>query len=44
MNTKLDDYEKAVAGAIIGVDTLWGGDVNCRSGTGRVIADSYFSG
>jgi hypothetical protein len=44
MDTRLNDYEQAVAGAIIAIDTLWGGDVNCRSGTGRVIADSYFSG
>ncbi|MFW5739839.1 MAG: hypothetical protein ACOC1F_05685, partial [Myxococcota bacterium] len=43
MSTQLNDYERAVANAIISVDTLWGGDVNCRSGTGRVIADSYFS-
>lgn len=43
MNTELNEYERAVANAIISVDTLWGGDVNCRSGTGRVIADSYFS-
>jgi hypothetical protein len=43
MSTALSDYERAVANAIISVDTLWGGDVNCRSGTGRVIADSYFS-
>ncbi|MBI5537160.1 MAG: hypothetical protein HY898_30840 [Deltaproteobacteria bacterium] len=44
MDTRLNDYEQAVAGAIIAIDTLWGGDVNCRSGMGRVIADSYFSG
>ncbi len=44
MSTILDDYEQAVAGAIIAIDTVWGGDVNCRSGMGRVIADSYFSG
>ncbi len=43
MANPLNDYERAVANAIISVDTLWGGDVNCRSGTGRVIADSYFS-
>lgn len=43
MSTELNEYERAVANAIISVDTLWGGDVNCRSGTGRVIADSYFS-
>ena len=29
--------------AILGVDTLWGGDVMCASGTGRFIADSWFS-
>ena len=44
MNERLNDYEHAVANAIISVDTLWGGDVSCRSGMGRVIADSYFSG
>ncbi|PKN49908.1 MAG: hypothetical protein CVU63_00830, partial [Deltaproteobacteria bacterium HGW-Deltaproteobacteria-20] len=44
MNQQLNDYERAVANAILSVDTLWGGDVTCRSGTGRVIADSYFSG
>jgi len=32
-----------VADAIIGIDTLWGGDVMCPSGTGRFIADSWFS-
>ncbi len=32
-----------VAEAILGVDTLWGGDVMCASGTGRFIADSWFS-
>lgn len=41
--TQLTEYERTVANAIISVDTIWGGDVNCRSGTGRVIADSYFS-
>ena len=34
---------RCVADAIIGVDTLWGGDVMCASGTGRFIADSWFS-
>ncbi len=29
--------------AILGIDTLWGGDVMCPSGTGRFIADSWFS-
>jgi hypothetical protein len=32
-----------LADAILGVDTLWGGDVKCASGTGRFIADSWFS-
>src|SRR5579862_1570414 len=32
-----------IANAIIGIDTLWGGDVMCPSGTGRFIADSWFS-
>ena len=29
--------------AILGIDTLWGGDVMNPSGTGRFIADSWFS-
>ncbi|HEX9053088.1 MAG TPA: hypothetical protein VF841_21350 [Anaeromyxobacter sp.] len=33
----------AVATAILGMDTLWGGDVMSASGTGRFIADSWFS-
>ena len=32
-----------LADAILGIDTLWGGDVMCPSGTGRFIADSWFS-
>ena len=32
-----------VADAVLGIDTLWGGDVMCPSGTGRFIADSWFS-
>ena len=32
-----------VAEAIIGIDTLWGGDVMSPSGTGRFIADCWFS-
>ena len=32
-----------VADAILGIDTLWGGDVMSASGTGRFIADSWFS-
>jgi hypothetical protein len=39
--------ERALAGAlataIVGIDTLWGGDVMNPSGTGRFIADSWFS-
>ncbi|WP_420236758.1 hypothetical protein ACOBR2_14125 [Telmatobacter bradus] len=31
------------AHAILAIDTLWGGDVLCASGTGRFIADSWFS-
>lgn len=34
---------ETVANAILGIDTLWGGDVMCPSGTGRFIADSWFS-
>jgi hypothetical protein len=33
----------ALATAILGIDTLWGGDVMNPSGTGRFIADSWFS-
>ena len=32
-----------IADAILGLDTLWGGDVMNPSGTGRFIADSWFS-
>ena len=34
---------EVTAAAILGVDTLFGGDVLSRSGTGRFIADSWFS-
>ena len=34
---------EAAGNAILGIDTLWGGDVMCASGTGRFIADSWFS-
>jgi hypothetical protein len=40
MSSPLD---RSVADAILGMDTLWGGDVLCPSGTGRFIADSWFS-
>src|SRR4029077_16973586 len=38
-----DSYAELLANAILGIDTLWGGDVMCPSGTGRFIADSWFS-
>ncbi|ABS27359.1 conserved hypothetical protein [Anaeromyxobacter sp. Fw109-5] len=34
---------RTLATAILGIDTLWGGDVMSPSGTGRFIADSWFS-
>jgi hypothetical protein len=37
------DPQPLIANAILGIDTLWGGDVMCPSGTGRFIADSWFS-
>lgn len=39
----LSDFDRHVATAILGIDTLWGGDVLNPSGTGRFIADSWFS-
>jgi hypothetical protein len=39
----MDRVARFVADAILGIDTLWGGDVMCASGTGRFIADSWFS-
>jgi hypothetical protein len=39
----MDQAEKYIADAILGIDTLWGGDVLCPSGVGRFIADSWFS-
>src|SRR5208282_494805 len=38
-----DSLDRFVADAIVGIDTLWGGDVMCPSGAGRFIADSWFS-
>jgi hypothetical protein len=35
--------DAAIADMLIGVDTLWGGDVRNPSGTGRFIADCWFS-
>jgi hypothetical protein len=34
---------RTTATAILGIDTLWGGDVMSASGIGRSIADSWFS-
>jgi hypothetical protein len=39
----MDDLGRSIAEAIIGIDTLWGGDVMCPSGAGRFIADSWFA-
>ncbi len=39
----MDSLGSYVADAVLGIDTLWGGDVLCPSGTGRFIADSWFS-
>jgi hypothetical protein len=36
-------FEELVGTVVLGIDTLWGGDVMCASGTGRFIADSWFS-
>jgi hypothetical protein len=36
-------FEEVVGNAILGIDALWGGDVMSASGTGRCIADSWFS-
>jgi hypothetical protein len=38
-----DPIAELAGNAILGIDTLWGGDVLCASGTGRFIADSWFS-
>jgi len=39
----MDQAGRFVADAVLGIDTIWGGDVMCPSGTGRFIADSWFS-
>jgi len=39
----MDLLSRYVADAVLGIDTLWGGDVMCPSGTGRFIADSWYS-
>jgi hypothetical protein len=40
---RMNQLDTHIAGAVLGIDTLWGGDVMCPSGTGRFIADSWFS-
>src|SRR5271157_5718428 len=39
----MNQADSFIADAILGIDTLWGGDVLCPSGVGRFIADSWFS-
>jgi len=39
----MNKLDAMVANAVLGIDTLWGGDVMCASGKGRFIADSWFS-
>jgi len=39
----MNQGDHSIANAVLGIDTLWGGDVMCASGTGRFIADSWFS-
>jgi hypothetical protein len=41
---ELTGFDRLIADAVLGIDTLWGGDVMNPSGTGRFIADSWFSG
>jgi len=39
----MNQSDLSIANAVLGIDTLWGGDVMCPSGTGRFIADCWFS-
>ncbi len=39
----MTSLDETTATAILGLDTLWGGDVLDPSGAGRFIADSWFS-
>ncbi len=39
----MDPLTDAIANATLGIDTLWGGNVLSPSGTGRFIADCWFS-
>jgi hypothetical protein len=38
-----EKLNSALATALLGLDTLWGGDIMNPSGTGRAIVDSWFS-
>jgi hypothetical protein len=38
----MERLDRLLADSILGIDTLWGGDVMCPSGTGRFIADTWF--
>ncbi|MEP6995868.1 MAG: hypothetical protein ABI968_15195, partial [Acidobacteriota bacterium] len=38
-----DRLDSLTAIALLGIDTLWGGDVMNPSGTGRAVVDSWFS-
>ncbi len=40
---EMTPLDRFVGEAILGIDTLWGGDVMNPSGTGRFIADCWFS-
>jgi len=42
-NHARDALDSATAEALIGIDTIWGGDVMNPSGVGRFIADCWFS-
>ena len=39
----MDRLARLTAQALLGIDTLWGGDVMNPSGTGRAVVDSWFS-
>jgi hypothetical protein len=39
----MNELDRSIATAIIAMDTIWGGDVMNPSGTGRFIADSWYS-
>ena len=39
----LSGLDATIADALIGIDTVWGGDAMNPSGTGRFIADCWFS-